>query len=154
MFDIGGYMGEERRVYERKTLRGPARIVLRGTPATIVRMLDISLGGACILTEFNVPTKKSFQLEFNILVRKTNAVAGIRVSSIVTHVAFSNSEGGFKIGLQFLGLTDLQRQLIHQYMDVRIPKADMTDAVQITKDNSNETSENQANDLVDKNVAR
>jgi len=116
-------MGEERRVFERKTLRGPARIVLRDAQATIVRMLDISLGGAGILSELNLPAKKSFQLEFNILVRKTNTVAGIRAPVVVTHVAFSNNEGGFKVGLQFLSLSDVQKQLINQFIDVKLPKS-------------------------------
>lgn len=121
-------MGEERRVFERKSLKGPARIVLTGTPSMIVRMFDISLGGACVISDSNIPAKKSFQLEFNILVRKTSAMAGFRAPVVVTHVSFSNSEGGFRIGLQFLNLTDLQRHLIVQYLDLRPAKPAATTA--------------------------
>ena len=116
-------MGEERRVFERKTLKGPARLVRAGAPSMIGHMCDISLGGVCVVAESNVPLKTGFQLEFNILVRKTSSLAGIRTSAIVTHVSFSNSDGGFKVGMQFTGLTDAQKQLIVQYMDLRIPKA-------------------------------
>jgi hypothetical protein len=116
-------MGEERRVFERKTLKGPARLVRSGAPSLIGHMCDISLGGACVVAESNIPLKTCFQLEFNILVRKTSSLAGIRTSAIVTYVSFSNSDGGFKVGMQFTGLTDAQKQLIVQYMDLRIPKA-------------------------------
>ncbi len=121
-------MGEERRVFERKSLKGPARISRAGLPSLIGRMSDISLGGACVVSDSNIPVKTVFQLEFNILVRKTSALAGFRAAAVVTHVSFSNADGGFRVGLQFTGLTDIQKQLIVQYMDVRVPKAPAVEA--------------------------
>lgn len=116
-------MGEERRVFERKTLKGPARVTSPGKSPMIGRMSDISLGGACVISDANIPVKTIFQLEFNILVRKTSTLAGFRAAAIVTHVSFSNADGGFRVGLQFTSLSDTQKQLIVQYMDVKIPKA-------------------------------
>lgn len=123
-------MSEERRVFERKTLKGPARIVRTGAPSMIGQMADISLGGACVIADSNIPLKTVFQLEFNILVRKTTALAGFRASAVVTHVSFSNADGGFRVGIQFTALTDIQKQLIVQYMDVRIPKPAAPDFAQ------------------------
>jgi hypothetical protein len=123
-------MGEDRRVFERKTLRGPARIVLSGTPSMIVKLIDISLGGICVISDSNMAAKKSFQLEFNILVRKTSAMAGFRAAVVVTHVSFSHNDGGFRIGAQFMGLTDTQKQLIVQYMDARPPKTNTAEIPQ------------------------
>lgn len=131
-------MSEERRVFERKTLKGPARLVRSGGPSMIGHMCDISLGGVCIVAESNIPVKTSFQLEFNILVRKTSSLAGIRVSAVVTHVSFSNSEGGFKVGMQFNGLSDAQKQLIVQYLDLRVPKTSVPTAAIIDEVSSTE----------------
>lgn len=147
-------MGEERRVFERKTLRGPARIVLSGMPTTIVRVLDISLGGMGVVSDSNIPVKKSFQIEFNILVRKKNTIAGIRAAAVVTHVAFSNDEGGFKVGLQFIGLTELQKQLIIQYIGTKPSNNTANEAPPANKELPEEESSPSNDEVVDDDIAK
>ncbi|MFO1390069.1 PilZ domain-containing protein [Cellvibrio sp.] len=115
-------MGEERRLFERKALKGPARITRTGASALIGRMADISAGGACVVLDLNLPVKSVVQLEFNILVRRTSALAGFTAAAVVTHVSFSSSDNGFRVGVQFTALTDIQKQLIQQYLENRLPR--------------------------------
>jgi hypothetical protein len=109
-------MSLERREFERKFLRGPARITPIGMRPWIVRTLDISAGGVCIVSSVNLQPKQLLKIEFNLLVRKTGAYTGLGLQAMVAYSAFSQTEDGFKLGLQFALLTDTHKSLILQYL--------------------------------------
>jgi c-di-GMP-binding flagellar brake protein YcgR len=109
-------MSVERREFERKFLRGPARITPIGMQPLMVRTLDISAGGACIVSSINLQSKQLLKMEFNLLVRKTGAYTGLVLQAVVAYSAFSQSEDGFKVGLQFALLSDTHKSLILQYL--------------------------------------
>ena len=118
-------MSIDRRQFERKTMRGPARLTVSGKPPKVVRMLDISEGGICVVSDTNISAREVVKLEFNMLIRKSGAYTGLVLNAVVTYNAFSNEESGFKLGLQFGGLKDSQRLLILQYIGARkvVPEA-------------------------------
>ena len=103
-------------------MRGPARLTMGGKPL-MVRMLDISLGGMLVVSNVNMAIKQSVKLEFNILMRKSGAYTSITTIAAVAYSAFSNEENGFKLGLQFAGLSDAYKMLIIQYVGIKKPSA-------------------------------
>ncbi len=111
-------MGIERREHERKPMRGQARITINNKPPIIVSTLDIGIGGMAVVSDLNIAAKQACKIEFNILLRKTGEYCGVRTLVMVTYSAFSNSEQGFKLGLQFMGLSDHGRAAVRQYLGI------------------------------------
>jgi c-di-GMP-binding flagellar brake protein YcgR len=112
-------MTGERREYDRRPMKGRARVTMEGRPPMMVSIIDISLGGLSVVSHLNLPNKLAIKVEFNILLRKTGDFAGMRTAAVVAYSAFSHEERGFKLGLQFTGLSDHSKAAIQQYVGVK-----------------------------------
>ena len=122
-------MGAERRDFERRAMTGPARITIEGKPPIMVRILDISFGGMCVVSDTNIPNRQVLKLEFNILIRKSGLYTAIVTHVVVAYSAFSSDQGGFKLGLQFGLLPDHYKLLVLQYVGVKkVEKAPPSEA--------------------------
>ena len=115
-------MSGERREFARKPMTGPARLTIQGQAPFMVRIRDISLGGLSVVADINVPLGQVMRIEFNIVVRKSGRFTSISTLGRLSYTAFSQSENGFKAGLQFTALADNDRQLILQYIEVLLAK--------------------------------
>ncbi len=108
----------ERRVHERRTLHGTALLLLPGNKTMEVRTADISVGGIGIIAEANPRLGSSFTIRVT-LPRKPRGNCSFKVGVRVMHSVFASTEGGFKIGLQFLQLDALGAAAIDEYLHDR-----------------------------------
>jgi c-di-GMP-binding flagellar brake protein YcgR len=107
--------GENRRLAERKLLRGRAQLQFTGRPPMEVRTLDISASGMAVASPSNLPAAAPCALQL-VLPLKTGRFP-LQVNARVVHSVFSNAEGGFKVGMQFLGVSSAMSAAITQYIE-------------------------------------
>ena len=107
--------GSERRLYPRRILRCTADV--RASPAETfrARTLDISPGGMAIITEHNPRVGQKLALRLPLPVRPKGMVA-IEVLSEVLHSFLALNEGGFKVGLRFVGVEAAAASAINQFL--------------------------------------
>lgn len=108
--------GIERRQHARKPLRGNARLLLQGRAPFAVRTTDISAGGMGLVASLNMPPKVVGTIQFG-LPAKSGGFKGVESRAVVALCIFSNSEDGFKIGLQFAGLPAPAATVITQFLN-------------------------------------
>ncbi|HQC81334.1 MAG TPA: PilZ domain-containing protein [Accumulibacter sp.] len=93
----------ERRANQRLLLRTQAFVLLPDGRVVATRTLNISKGGIGLIADFNPAVGSAFSLRVNLPLRPTGkALFEARVQ--VANSVFDGAEGGFRLGLQFLGL--------------------------------------------------
>lgn len=95
--------GAERRAHVRRKLRSPAFMVLPGGKVVDVRTLDISAGGMGLLIGANPPKGTVFDLQMALPMR-SDGHRKLRAKVEVMQSIYDGQDGGFKVGVRFVGL--------------------------------------------------
>lgn len=95
--------GAERRSHARRNLRTSAVIVLPGGKTVDVRTLDISPGGVGLLIGANPPKGTFFDLQVALPMR-SDGHTKLHVKVEVMQSIYDGHDGGFKVGVRFVGL--------------------------------------------------
>jgi len=106
----------DKRTHERVTLRTQAMVLLSDSKAIKVRTLDIALGGMAIVADGNPNSGVIFNIRLALPLRSdTPPLFEAKVQ--VAHSVLSGKEGGFKIGLQFIELSDAAKFVLEQFLE-------------------------------------
>lgn len=121
------FLNEGFRINKRFDGRFPAKIIAKAAgrgkraPKVVGSMTNLSLGGACIEIEGTMKVKKSQELQLTISppvkkgskkdAEKNTALAETKIKATVAWHASKD-----KIGLQFCGLTNIQKNSLMEYM--------------------------------------
>ena len=97
--------GAERRQEERRALRVAARVSLGPGQVFEVRTADVSSSGLGIVASANPKPGVTFKIEF-VLPLRPSGTLNVEATVKVMHSVLARQEGGFKIGLQFLKLSE------------------------------------------------
>lgn len=106
----------EKRTHERVTLRTQATILLSDKKTIKVRTLDIALGGMAVVADGNPNPGVIFNIQLTLPLREDTPTlfeAKVRVA----HSVLSGKEGGFKIGLQFIELSNAAESVLEQFLE-------------------------------------
>ncbi|MBK7353582.1 MAG: PilZ domain-containing protein [Nitrosomonas sp.] len=106
----------EKRTHERVTLRTQAIILLPDRKTIKVRTLDIALGGMAIVADGNPNPGVTFNIQLTIPLR-ADILPLFEAKVRVAHSVLSGREGGFKIGLQFIELSDAAESVLKQFLE-------------------------------------
>lgn len=114
--------GAERRQHERRTLRVSAQLRLTdasttGTKPMDVRTIDISLGGMAVVAPVNLRTGVTLTINFTLPAR-SKGITPVQARVQVMHSILGRDEGGFKIGLRFLGTDNATNASIREFLGV------------------------------------
>jgi hypothetical protein len=90
------------RAHRRRLLNVPAEVVLSSSQSFAVRLVDISEGGAGIVSPAAAPSGLRFSLRFQLPQRVGFSAASFELPSRVVHSILSRDSAGFKIGVQFV----------------------------------------------------
>jgi c-di-GMP-binding flagellar brake protein YcgR len=93
----------------RYPLHGRAQVALPDHRVLAARTLDISEGGVCIITEETISVGATYPLRFEISVN--GKVHVIMASGKAVYGVFA-SQGGFRVGFQFMESDPDRKQLI------------------------------------------
>lgn len=107
----------EKRTHERVALRTQATILLPDRKTIKVRTLDIALGGMAIVADGNPNSGVVFNIQLTLPLRADTPPALFETKVRVAHSVLSGKEGGFKIGLQFIELSDVTRSMLEQFLE-------------------------------------
>ncbi|GAA0745921.1 PilZ domain-containing protein [Ideonella azotifigens] len=107
--------GAERRLHERKPLRGTAQLVFPSQPPLEVRTWDISAGGIAIIASANPPPKLRCVIRF-VVPLLTGGGTPVEVKVQVAHSVLSSNHGAFMVGLQFEGLSAAGEQAVARFL--------------------------------------
>lgn len=104
-----------RRQFARKQLRVRAVFAVEGQPPTLVRTFDISPGGIGLAGEVNpVPTTHCTVRVALPINRGSNVV--VEFEGRVIYSVFSSPDRVFKIGIQFVSMSEEVRSVLLQYL--------------------------------------
>lgn len=101
---------DERRTAARQVLRTKAQLLFAQGLVLDARTLNISATGMAIVTDGPIAPGTSFALRCHVLLN--GARQELVVSVRVAHSVFSNSDGGFVVGLSFAAQSTEAAQLI------------------------------------------
>lgn len=107
----------DRRQHERRALRGAAQLALPGRAVMAVRMLHLSSGGMGIVGPSNLPARTTGLLRMSIP-KKTLGSDTFDVDVMVTHSVYGGSEDGFKIGLEFVNMTEAMAAAVTAFLAI------------------------------------
>ncbi len=105
---------QDRRVHDRRPLRVSARVLLPNDQAFEVRTLDIGAGGMGIVAGANPKPGTTFGVQFTLPAKGNAGAVPLQLKVKVAHSVLD--AGGFKIGLQFVGLEPAIERVIKQYL--------------------------------------
>ncbi len=105
----------EKRGFERKSLRGKALISIHNHGPILVKTIDISEGGIAVVAERNPKPETACVIQVEIPLHDGKKY-GIHSKAVVMHSIYSRQENGFKIGLKFLDLSDEKKHLIQNFI--------------------------------------
>jgi len=106
----------DRRAHDRRPLRIVAHVLLPNDRAFEVRTLDIGAGGMGILASANPKPGTSFAIQFTLPSKSGASGAPLQIKVKVANSVLGMDEGGFKIGLQFLGLDPATERVLRQFL--------------------------------------
>jgi hypothetical protein len=95
--------GANRREHDRRPLRTQATALVAGQ-TFLVRTLDVSESGVGIMTEVNPALGTRFRIAF-ALPKRSGGFTEIAGEVEVMGSVFSSTDGGFRVGLRYLGAT-------------------------------------------------
>ncbi len=82
-----------------------------------VRTLDISLGGMGVVAPVNLRSGITLTVQFTLPAR-SKGMTPVQARVQVTHSILGRDEGGFKIGLRFLGVDNNTTAAIREFLGV------------------------------------
>ena len=106
----------DKRTHERVTLRTQATVLLSDSKTIKVRTLDIALGGMAIVADGNPTPGVTFNIRLARPLR-SDTPSPFEAKVRVAHSVLSGKEGGFKIGLQFIELSDTAKFVLEQFLE-------------------------------------
>ncbi len=103
-----------RRAHDRFPLRTDVLLQLSDGRQARARSLDMGKGGMGIVTDINalVGTKLNLQLRLPV---GTGGSELFQASAVVANVVLAGSDGGFRLGLQFLELSAQAREVLGHF---------------------------------------
>jgi c-di-GMP-binding flagellar brake protein YcgR len=104
----------DRRAHDRRPLRIVAHVLLPNDQSFEVRTLDIGAGGMGIVASANPKPGTAFAIQFTLPSKQGGSPAPLQLKVKVANSILD--QGGFKIGLQFLGLEPGPERVIRQYL--------------------------------------
>lgn len=107
--------GAERRQTKRRLLRTDAVILFDPTHTLKVRTLDISAEGIAIVTSGNPNPGITLRIRFPVP-SMTGGHKTLETQARVVHSIYSGAEGGFAVGLHFVGLPSDSAKVIRDYV--------------------------------------
>jgi c-di-GMP-binding flagellar brake protein YcgR len=110
------FQESDRRAHDRRPLRIAARVLLPNDQAFEVRTLDIGAGGMGILAGANPKAGTIFAIQFALPSKTGGSASPLQIQVKVANSVLGIDQGGFKIGLQFLGLDPASERIIRQYV--------------------------------------
>jgi len=110
--EVGGI---NRRLAERKLLRGKAALHFPDRPLMEVRTLDISTSGMAVVAPDNLPPSATCTIQFMLPLKKGRQP--VQLSGRIVHSVFSNAEGGVKVGMQFLNVPASTTAIVKQFIE-------------------------------------
>jgi len=110
--EVGGI---NRRLAERKLLRGKAVLQVPGRPAMDVRTLDISTSGMAVVAPDNLPPSATCTIQFVLPLKRGRQT--VQLNARIVHSVFSNAEGGVKVGMQFLNVPASTTAMVTQFIE-------------------------------------
>lgn len=105
---------DNRRAVERYPLRTKVLVVIGDQHRLDVRSLDVGKGGMGIVSDWNLPVGTQVVVKFSLPV-KHMAVPMI-LNAVVVNGALAGSLGGFRVGLQFRGVSPQATQALEQFV--------------------------------------
>jgi len=81
---------------------------------------DISAGGLQILSEYNADVGDEFDIAFNVFDYDHSEYCGVHMHVRIAHVVYVGNMGCYRIGMQFLGFGEGERELYEHFLDERI----------------------------------
>ncbi len=104
--------GIESRVYKRHPIRTRGHLLFNGHSPILVRTLDISIGGLCVVSEITLPMKIQGSIDLSMPMGNGRfELQNINIQ--VIHSIFSNKDDGFRVGLMFIKLAPNLQKIIH-----------------------------------------
>lgn len=104
--------GIKSRAYKRHPIRTRGHLLFNGRSPILVRTLDISIGGLCVVSEITLPIKIQGSIELSMPMGN-GRFALQQINVLVIHSIFSNKEDGFRVGLMFINLAPNLQKVIH-----------------------------------------
>ncbi|MBI3368513.1 MAG: PilZ domain-containing protein [Burkholderiales bacterium] len=90
--------GADRRQAPRRTLRGPAMVMLPGEPGRMGRLVDVSETGLCVALAASVPHGTTFMVGFEVP-GKSGQRLMLRTRGKAMHCVLDSAGEGFKLGV-------------------------------------------------------
>ncbi len=108
---------DERRSYQRKTLR--CKVLLRVDERILsTHSIDISSGGMSVICDINLPPRKNGEVYFYMPITAFESEP-FRAEVTLTNSAYSHSDGGFRIGLNFRKMSQRALTTLTSFLDRR-----------------------------------
>ncbi len=108
----------EQRAHDRRPLRTQVELLLPGRPPLAMRTTDISLSGIGLLASANPPM--GLRVGLRLRLPNPRSPSGpptvFELQAVVRHSVFSNSEGAYRIGMQFQQPSDKLLVAIGNYI--------------------------------------
>lgn len=105
---------DNRRAVERYPLRTKVLLVIGEQHRLDVRSLDVGKGGMGVVSDWNLPVGAQVVVKFSLPVKHT-AVPMI-LNAVVVNGTLAGSIGGFRIGLQFRGVSPQAAMALEQFV--------------------------------------
>lgn len=94
----------DRRAHERHAIRTAAQISLPNGRLVPARTLDVGVGGAGVVCDLNLPVGTALAVRMKLPARPSGSVV-FEASAVTKNCTFSNSDDGFRLGLEFESLS-------------------------------------------------
>ena len=105
----------ERRAQARKVLRTRVVLTLPNARPVEGRCIDISASGMGLVVDFNLPSASPCQLAFVVRFNDESTYTA-EVSGRIAYCMLGNDMSGFKIGVQFIGLSERASAAFERYL--------------------------------------
>ncbi len=105
----------ENRIHQRRPLRAVATIMLPGNQEIEVHTLDLSRGGMAIVANANPRQGTEFGIRVTLPLRQRGS-GTLEARVRVVHSILARDEGGFKVGLQFIGIDANGQSVIDEFL--------------------------------------
>ncbi len=93
----------DRRAHDRHPFRTSARLVLADGRELPARTLDLGKGGTGVVADINLAVGTALKVRMRLPARPSGSAA-FEALATVANCALAGSEGGFRIGLEFVSL--------------------------------------------------
>ena len=119
MFDpppLSDAFANERRREPRRLVNLPARLQIDGAAPMQVRLLDMGTRGVACVTALSVQPGAICEVQFSLPRRGFDPATAVQVKVRVIGTVLSRASGGFRLGLEFLGLDQISYEAVKAYV--------------------------------------